>query len=500
MSTTKRTRQRQPEQAAVASLPPAKRAKITKAAQQTSSGLGFLTDERRRSGRTIQAKTTNGIDGSRAHKVDESQAAISNQAALDDDAEEDDDGGSEISSSSEEPSSSSEDDVEGATDVPMTNGDLDHVEDDGIENGAMDISEDQGALVATGRPKTNGIVEDEAERDENAAPSFGEMLQTVHPDIIDVTASLDDQDFRSKSLIPTEGSKVLQAPSATSLGTVLTQALRTNDKELLESCLQTKDTATIKSTIQRLQSRLVATLMQNLAERLHKRPGRAGPLMVWVQWSLVAHGGYLAGQPAVVKKLRALRQVVRERAGSLQPLITLKGKLDLLSAQVELRRSIRAQHADADDSDEEDDVVYVEGDDASSSSEEEDDDDMKLIKHKPHNAGKAGRKSLESQPEIGEDMDGDVPIINGIDEDAEMESLADEEDGEDQEGAGLIDDEADESEGEESMSSEVEESDSAEDADAGDNDDDSSSGEDVPATRQTRSSRPTRRAALIRKR
>ncbi|GAM84573.1 hypothetical protein ANO11243_025690 [Dothideomycetidae sp. 11243] len=492
MSTAKRSRQRQPDQAAVTSLPPAKRAKVAKDASTSSPGLGFLTDERQRAGKIIQAKTTNGVDNARFSRADESKAVISGQDVANDDEENaDSDDASVVSTSSEDPSSVGDNEEDDIADVLMTNGNggpvvLD-IQGDDAETEPMDVS------LPNGSTETH-----DAEENDDLQPSFGEMLQSVHPNMIEVTSGFDESELRSKSLVPAEGSKVLQAPSGASLGTVLSQALRTNDKELLESCLQTKDTATIKSTIQRLQSPLIATLMQKLAERLHKRPGRAGPLMVWVQWSLVAHGGYLAGQPQVVRKLRSLRQVVRERAGSLQSLITLKGKLDLLSAQVELRRSIRAQNVDPDDSDDsENDVIYVEGEEVESSSDEGSDDDLRLIKQRPQTV-RSGSGVVAS---MADEMDGDIPLINGVDEDAEMESLVDEDEDEEGETGGFIDDEAEESEGGESISSEEEESDSASDAEGDDQEDDDSSSEDEgPASSRTRSSQAGKRASLVRKR
>ena len=122
------------------------------------------------------------------------------------------------------------------------------------------------------------------------------------------------------------------------------------------------DQQSIRMTIQRLQSHLVGPLMQRLAERIHRRPGRTGHLMTWIQWSLVAHGGYLVTQPEIMGKLRALNQVLRERAQGLQPLLQLKGKLDMLGAQLELRRQTLATSARAqDDEDDEAGVLYIEG-------------------------------------------------------------------------------------------------------------------------------------------
>ncbi len=192
------------------------------------------------------------------------------------------------------------------------------------------------------------------ESEENVEPSFGDLVRANASEPVDVAGAFED---RADKIF--KGSKQIQAPSGASLGTVLTQALKTNDVALLESCFHTTDHATIRATIQRLDSPLAGTLLQKLADRLHRKPGRAGSLMVWVQWTLVTHGGYLATQPALMKRLAELNRVIDERAKGLQSLLALKGKLDMLEAQMELRRNMQNQRQRMDEDDEEG-VIYVE--------------------------------------------------------------------------------------------------------------------------------------------
>lgn len=414
MSTAKRTRTRQADAGAPSSLPPSKKARTTK---QASSGLDFLTDENKRSGKTLRANYTNGLKDSRADRVDESKAVVEENQA---DAPE----VVEISSGEESSEYHSSDD-EAEDSKPAT-------------NGASD---------------TDAVMADADEQQEEGAegPSFGDLLQASHPETIDVQSAFADRQQGTQALVPMTADRSLTAPTATSLGTVLTQALRTNDRDLLESCFQMTDIPSIRSTIQRLQSPLVATLLQRLAERLHKRPGRAGNLMVWVQWSLVSHGGYLASQPDVLKKLKTLSRVIKERANGLQSLVTLKGKLDMLSAQIDLRKSIQeARDGRFDDEDNIDtNVIYVEGEDDESS---DDDDDLA-------NAA-------------GSDI-GDISMANGAEEDSS-------EGEEDEAGEGMFDEEAEETsddEGEE-LSEEDEESDEIDEEE----DDESSGDDEAPAT------------------
>ncbi|KAI5235706.1 NUC189-domain-containing protein [Aureobasidium subglaciale] len=415
MSTAKRTRARQAEAGAAPSLPPSKKAKTS---QQTSSGLGFLTDENLRAGKKLRANYTNGVKDSRADRVDESKAQVEQHEA---DAPEI----VEISSGEESSAYSGSDDEAEET-QPTTNG-----------------SHDADAVMAD----ADEDVEDGAE-----GQSFGDMLQAAHPETIDVQSAFADREQGTQALVPMNQDRSLTAPTATSLGTVLTQALRTNDRGLLETCFQMTDIPSIRSTIQRLQSPLVASLLQRLAERLHKRPGRAGNLMVWVQWSLVSHGGYLASQPDVLKKLKTLSRVIKERANGLQSLVTLKGKLDMLSAQIELRRSIQeTRDGRFDDSDNVDrDVIYVEGQDDQSSDEDDNDPISNAV---------------------GSDL-GDLSMVNGGDQ--ASSDIEEEEAGE-----GMFDDEAEETsddEGEE-LSDDDDESEEVEEEE----DDESSSDDEAPA-------------------
>jgi U3 small nucleolar RNA-associated protein 5 len=428
MSTAKRTRARQADAGAAPSLPPSKKAKTS---QQANSGLAFLTDENQRAGKKLRANYTNGVKDTRADRVDESKAQIEQHEAEAPDVVE--------ISSGEESSAYSGSDDEAEDDKPATNGT--HDADDAV---MADADED---------------MEDGAE-----GQSFGDMLQAAHPETIDVQSAFADREEGTQALVPMNQDRSLALPTATSLGTVLTQALRTNDRDLLETCFQMTDLPSIRSTIQRLQSPLVASLLQRLAERLHKRPGRAGNLMVWVQWSLVSHGGYLASQPDVLKKLKTLSRVIKERANGLQSLVTLKGKLDMLNAQIELRKSVQeTRDGRFDDGDNVDDhVIYVEGQDDLLS-----DDDNDLISNA-----------------VGSDL-GDLSMVNGADQ---ASSDVEEEEA----GEGMFDEEAEETsddEGEE-LSDEDEESDEVEEED----NDESSDDDEAPAP-VVKPSRTQQRAA-----
>jgi len=263
---------------------------------------------------------------------------------------------------------------------------------------------------------------------------------------IDVAGAFEDPSARALSY--PRGTQI-QPPSGASLGTVLTQALKTNDSSLLESCFHTADVSTIRATIQRLESPHAGTLLQKLADRLHRRPGRAGSLMVWVQWTLVSHGGYLATQPDLIKKLAELNKVIDERAKGLQSLLSLKGKLDMLEAQIELRKSMQIQRRRLDEGEEDDGVIYVEGQDS-------EDEEVARPKKLPANGDLQDISNEDS--EMSEDMPNGI-----IAESDEEDDSSDDDD--------LIDDEAEETDADSGEEDEVDhddqDSEGEEESDAG---------------------------------
>lgn len=388
-------------------------------------GLGFLVDEDARAGKKLDARLTNGVSKDKSSRVDESHALVAQDTGADDELPKANGNAREIIDITSGEEESSDEDSATEEQKPAVDG-RDAVEQD-AEVGAED---------ARMKGVEQGLnARDNADAEEQGEPSFGDILRARHPDVINVQpAGRAD----NAALVPTNDDRAISAPSATSLGTVLTQALKTNDKDLLESCFQVTELASIRSTIQRLQSHQASTLLQRLAERIHKRPGRTSNLMIWVQWTLVTHGGYLATQPEIMRKIRSLAQVVRERASGLQPLLHLKGKLDLLSAQLELRRNMQnVARRNADEEDDEDAVLYIEGqDDDWSDNEEAERMDAKML-DTPASKSQSHMATPKSMAVEGDDSDDDMP--NGVAQESDEED--DDDDGDKH---GMFDDEAEE--------------------------------------------------------
>lgn len=284
--------------------------------------------------------------------------------------------------------------------------------------------------------------EEEEEEDDDVEPSFGELLRASAGQEVDVEAELDD-DVNLGTLVPGKpAAAVQQIPTGVSLSTVLTQSLKTNDSDMLESCFHTQDVNTIRSTIQRLDSSLAATLLQKIAERISSRPGRYGRLLVWMQWVCVSHGGALAGQPELLKRISTLYQVVDQRSSSLSSLLTLKGKLDMLEAQLALRRAIHNGQKGEDE--DEEDVIYVEGQDDEDSDAE--------------TGAKPRTKSIREQA-----FDEDESLMNGIADESEEDEDDGSEDDDDEDDEGILDVEAEESAGSSDAEESLEENEDDED-------------------------------------
>lgn len=391
---------------------------------ETTEELAFTGTKavvKSKSSAAIASATTNGLKNANESRVDETHVIVEQGNMADDDVEMNGDAG-RVSGSEED--SDDEEDTK-----PVTNEKKSKPSKQTAPNEDVEMQ--------------NAESEDEEDEEEGAEPSFGELLRANAGQEVDVEAELDD-DVHLGALVPGKPTAaVQQIPSGVSLATVLTQSLRTNDNAMFESCFHIADTAIIRTTIQRLDPSLAATLLQRLAERLSSRPGRYGHLLVWVQWTCVAHGGALAGHPELLKRMATLYKVMDQRSSSLPSLLLLKGKLDMLDAQLGLRSSIRSGE-EGMDSEDEDNVIYVEG---------QDDEDSET-------EAKPRTKSIRDQA-----FDEDESMMNGVDESEDEEDDGSEEDDED-EIDGILDIEAEESAGSSDAEESLEENEDDEDDEA----------------------------------
>lgn len=342
---------------------------------------------------------------SNSTRIDESRTAVSVPAQL------------------QSSSSKAHETIEISSDSESHYSDLSDLDDDDADQSALQLQPEQNEqLAANGQDVDTEMKEDDQDQASDAEPTFGDLIR--NHETVDVNAALHGgaATTSSSSALATLPPRQIAAPSATSLGTVLAQALKTDDADLLESCLQISDTTVIRNTIQRLDSSLAGSLLTQIAARMHRRPGRAHNLMSFVQWTLIAHGGALATQPDIQRRLAELNRVLEERSRGLNSLLALKGKLDMLEAQMTLRRGNKSRGAvavdsDEDESDGEDGIVYVEGqeDEALSNGvsrrKDEEDDDF------PITNGVASDSEEDSDEEDQDEMDVDEFAEESVDED-----------------------------------------------------------------------------------
>jgi len=238
-----------------------------------------------------------------------------------------------------------------------------------VETGDLSLAEESSAEEEEEEEETDREGDD---GHDGAERTFGEKAQALK--VSEASKAPESEVTRLREV----SSAVVKAPATGSLTTVLTQALQTEDKSLLESCLHSTDDEAILATIRRLNSSLAVTLLERLAERIARHPGRARPLSNWVKWIAVAHGGYLVTLPDLVSQISEFHQIVSARANSMPKLLSLQGRLEMLSAQIQFRST----PTDASKKDEDNKVLYIEGIGGSDSESESD--------NEPGNAGLEG--------------------------------------------------------------------------------------------------------------
>ncbi|XP_032222775.1 WD repeat-containing protein 43 [Nematostella vectensis] len=182
-------------------------------------------------------------------------------------------------------------------------------------------------------------------------------------------------------------------PTTSSVVQMLTQALHSQDKHLLEDVLMSSTKSSlVQSTVQRLPVTLVVPFISELVFRIQVSPNRGSDLSVWLKHLLSVHMSYLMTIPNLVESLSSLYAMMETRVGVYGKLCKLQGRLDLLLSQVaaqqESDHDLRqpATFYQEEDSESEDDVHldgHVAGDDSSKEEKwdegsDDDDDDSSV--------------------------------------------------------------------------------------------------------------------------
>ena len=175
-----------------------------------------------KSASTLNAATTNGVKDVGKSHVNESKTVVVNGVEM---------AGSQDSSQAtaiEIPSSDEEAEEADASD------DNEEKQPTVAGLGAVSLDGDSDQEMENAKETQDEAESANDEQDEaDAEPSFGEMLASKTSQTIDIAEAFEPE---STALAKVDNGK-LTLPTGMSLGTVLTQALRTNDRNLLEACL-----------------------------------------------------------------------------------------------------------------------------------------------------------------------------------------------------------------------------------------------------------------------
>ena len=87
---------------------------------------------------------------------------------------------------------------------------------------------------------------------------------------------------------------------ATSVVVLLSQALRSDDHQLLEKCFAMSNDKVIKSTVQQLAPQDAARLLTVAVQRLQSSPKRGKQIAAWVRALLLFHTAYLISAPGML--------------------------------------------------------------------------------------------------------------------------------------------------------------------------------------------------------
>lgn len=142
--------------------------------------------------------------------------------------------------------------------------------------------------------------------------------------------------------------EVTAVPKADSSAVLLTQALHTEDSDLLEECLSCRDPVLVTNTVRRLPATSVVPFLQQVVTRLRNKPNRTKLLCHWVRSVLTEHTNYLTTVPAAAPIISEFYKAVDQRLTLMPHLLKLQGRLQLITSHIaKSSRSTGARRAAA---------------------------------------------------------------------------------------------------------------------------------------------------------
>lgn len=169
---------------------------------------------------------------------------------------------------------------------------------------------------------------DELELEEEEGPTLGDRVAALQGNGGSATQPGIGNEPQKPSIL---GEGPLKADS---LAVLLSQALQSGDRVLLEHCLAVRNDDIITKTVKRLAPGDAATFIKTAVQRLQSTPSRAEALATWIRAVLLHHTAYLMGSSSTADTLTYLYQLIEARMASYQALLALNGRLELVLANV----------------------------------------------------------------------------------------------------------------------------------------------------------------------
>jgi U3 small nucleolar RNA-associated protein 5 len=211
------------------------------------------------------------------------------------------------------------------------------------------VGADQGVVLAGKGGKRGAAVaglEGEADDEDNDTDDVDSMDEDEGPTFAERIAAL-----QGETAPATTAAAAAPPPTgplkADSLAVLLSQALQSGDKVLLERCLAVRNDTVITKTVKRLAPTDATLFLRVAVQRLQSAPARGEQLATWIRAVLLHHTAYLSGVAGAQGTLGYLYQLIEARLASYQPLLALSGRLDLVLANA--RRASGAQDDEDDD-------------------------------------------------------------------------------------------------------------------------------------------------------
>ena len=190
-------------------------------------------------------------------------------------------------------------------------------------------------------------IEDEGNARVNNMMNGGNIRQLV-PQALQLSLLNDNDDLASK--LTSVSSKNVKLTK--SLGTVLSQALTADDAETLDWVLSNRDDQTVQNTLVSLKDHnLISSLFKQIvikfqAQDLNKQEG----ILLWLRTLISIHWVTIIKR-ADKEDLVSLGQIqsfIQKKTKTLDKVLLLKGKIEMLQKTMQLRKILSAQQSKED--------------------------------------------------------------------------------------------------------------------------------------------------------